>query len=69
MVLSSFGCAIGFVSGTARKVAMASPKHSPYFSRSPLGRVIFRQMFSVNSVLQIVRAVIFVDFFLNLGLY
>ena len=44
--------------------------YSPYFNGSLSRGVIFKQMFSVNSVLQIVMVMIlFFDFFLNLGLF
>ena len=50
-----FGFAIYFVSGIATKTAMAFLNHSSYFCRSPTGQVIFKQMFFLDSVLQIVR--------------
>ena len=56
--LSFFGCT-GLVSGIATKAAMASP----YFIWRTSGRNIFKQMFSLNSVLQIVMVMVLCSFF------
>ena len=53
VVLISFGCTICLISGVVTKSGYGFHKnHSPYFSRGTSGRVIFKQMFSLNSVSQ-----------------
>ena len=58
VVLSSFGCAIGLVFSIVTKAALASRNLLPNFSRSPSGQVLFKQMFSLNSILQIVMVMV-----------
>ena len=53
VVLNFFGCAIRLVSSIATKAAWLPESHSPHFSRRKSGRIVLKQMFSVNSVLQI----------------
>ena len=48
------------VSGIASKADMPSQIHSPYCSRIPCGKVISKQIFSLNSVLQILRFVVLI---------
>ena len=59
MVLLFFGCAVCLVSGIAKKAAMVFPKS--FFSGRTSSQVIFKQMFSVNSVLQIVMVMVFLS--------
>ena len=55
MQLSSFGWAVCLVSGIATKKTIAFPKSFTIFlGGGTSGRVIFKQMFSLNLVLQIV---------------
>ena len=56
------GCAVGLVSGIAAKATMPSRT-----SKSPSGKVIFKQMFSLNWPLQIVKLKFHFDFFLDSG--
>ena len=58
VVLSSCGCAVCLVSSIATKAAMAFPKSFTIFKWGPSDQAIFKQMFSLNSVLQIVRVMI-----------
>ena len=46
------------VSGIATKRLWLPQNHLLYFSRRTSGRVTFKQMFSINSVLQIVMVVV-----------
>ena len=63
-----FNCsAIGLVSSLATKAAMASPKSFTIFHMGISGRVVFKQMFSLNAVFQLVMVMIYAGFFLKLG--
>ena len=55
LVLSSLNALFAWFLALGQKRLCLTRIHSPHFSRSPSGQLIFKQLFSLNSVLQIVR--------------